>query len=170
MQLKALMRLVRRMTDDQCRVRKEMCGLRGGRELHMSRVADQSSAGRSCTGDWTGEVPANVSSYRGGTACISLRGAGFLADGWNRLGNLALEPNSIATPRQVGVRNDKGACWWPNGAATESWRRDLDVQVSSLVFGLNAQDDYIYPRGTLHRESTGRSWAIRNTSNVYEVE
>jgi len=38
------------------------------------------------------------------------------------------------------------------------------------VAGADEQDDYFYPRGILHREGAGRSWAIKNTSNVSEVE
>jgi len=41
-------------------------------------------------------------------------------------------PNEIATPRQVGARNDKGAWCWLKETATKSWRRDLQVRVSSL--------------------------------------
>ena len=42
------------------------------------------------------------------------------------------EPNEIATPRQVGARNDKGAWCWLKETATKSWRRDLQMRVSSL--------------------------------------
>jgi hypothetical protein len=134
MQLNVLMRSASGMAGDQCIVSNDMCGLRGGRELQTTRVANQAGAGRSCTGDWTGEVPAKMD-FRNG-----------------------------------GAGNDKGAWWWHKEAAMKSWRRDLSLQVSSLVSGLNTQYDYSYPRGTLHRGSTGRSWAVNNTSNVYEVE
>jgi len=75
--------------------------------------------------------------------------------------DLSVEPNEIAAPRQVGARNDKGeagepgtpgihgaAClsrndrlaWcWMKEAATKSWRRDLDEQVSSLFLGLTSR-------------------------------
>ena len=39
-----------------------------------------------------------------------------------------------------------------------------------IVFGADEQDDYSCPRSILHREGAGRSWAMNNTSNVYEVE
>jgi len=39
-----------------------------------------------------------------------------------------------------------------------------------IVFGAGGQDDYFYPRGILHREGAGRSWAIKNTSNTSGVE
>lgn len=142
MQLKALMGSATGMTDDQCRLSNEMCGLRGGRELKTTQVANQAGAGRSCTGEWTGEVPANADFYHGKLLCAGDRVTQAMANAW----------------------------WCLKEAATKSWRRDLDSQVSSLVFGLNAQYDYFYPRGTLHRESTGRSWAVKNTSNVSEVE
>jgi hypothetical protein len=142
MQLKALTRSDMGMTDDQCRVSNEIRGLRGGRELKTTQVANQVRAGRSCTDRWTGGVPARVDSYHGDLLCAGERVTQAMAGAW----------------------------WWPNEAATKSWRRDLDLQVSSLVSGLDTQDDYSYPRGTLHRESTGRSWAASNTSNVYEVE
>jgi len=29
-----------------------------------------------------------------------------------------------------------------------------------IVFGADEQDDYFYPRGILHRERAGRSWAV----------
>ena len=93
-------------------------------------------------GDWTGEVPTEAAFYHGELWCRGDRVTQAMANAW----------------------------WCLNEAATVSWRRDLNRQVSSLVFGLDAQDDYFYPRGTLHRESTGRSWAIRNASNVSEAE
>jgi len=46
------------------------------------------------------------------------------------------EPSEIATPRQVGARNDKGAWCWLKETATKSWRRDLQMRVSSLFLGL----------------------------------
>ena len=151
------------MTDRQCEASNEMCGLRGGSELTTTRVANQANTGRNWMRDWTREVPVNVSPYYGALAFVSLRGA-------KRRSNLGGERNGIATPRCVGAGSDQGAWWWHKEAATKSWRRDLDLQVSSLVSGLNAQDDYSYPRGTLPLESTGRSWAANNTSNVSEVE
>ena len=76
-----------------------------------------------------------------------------------------------------GAGNGKGAWWWPKEAAMRSWRRDLNSQVSSLISGLNTQYDYSYPRGTLHRESTGRSWAVitpqmpmRWSENKYRIQ
>ena len=29
-----------------------------------------------------------------------------------------------------------------------------------IIFGSDEQDDYFYPRGILHRERAGRSWAV----------
>jgi len=49
------------------------------------------------------------------------------------------EPNEIATPRQVGARNDKGAWCWLKETATKSWRRDLQMRVSSLFLGLTSE-------------------------------
>ena len=131
MQLKALTRSARGMTDDQCRVSNQMCGLRGGRELQTTQVADQAGAGRSCTGEWTGGVPVKAGFYHGELLCAGERVTQAMAGAW----------------------------WWLEEAATRSWRRDLDLQVSSLVSGLDAQDDCFYPRGALHPEGAGRSWA-----------
>jgi hypothetical protein len=181
MQLNVLMRSASGMAGDQCIVSNDMCGLRGGRELQTTRVANQASAGRNRMGDWTGEGPAMVRAYCSGPTSMSLRGTMVPKQSGRGLrlphpfsgarnDNDKVEPNEIAAPRLVGAGNDKGAWWWPKEAAAKSWRRDLDLQVSSLVSGLNRQHDYSYPRGTLHRESTGRSWAANNTSNVYEVE
>jgi len=39
-----------------------------------------------------------------------------------------------------------------------------------VVSGGGAQCDYFYPRGILHREGAGRSWAAKNTSNIPGVE
>lgn len=36
--------------------------------------------------------------------------------------------------------------------------------------GCDEQNDYFCPRGILHREGAGRSWAINNTSNSSGVE
>jgi hypothetical protein len=92
----------------------------------------------------------------------------------------------IATPRQVGARNDRRAWWWIHQAATKMWGRDLQELVSSLVLAVageaspalsyclvyhgDEQDNYPCPRNTLHRESDGRSWAMNNTSNLPGVE
>ncbi len=133
------------MTDKQCKGSSKACGLRGGRELTTTQVSKQVNTGRSWLRDWTGEVPARVSSYLGG------------------------ERNGIATPRQVGARNDKGAWWCNNEAARKLEKRPANAGLF-IVFGADGQDDYFYPRGVLHRESAGRSWAIRNTSNISGVE
>jgi hypothetical protein len=39
-----------------------------------------------------------------------------------------------------------------------------------IVFGTDEQDDYLYPRGILHREGAGRSRVMNNTSNIPGVE
>jgi len=225
------------------------------------QVAKLVRTGRGWLGRRTREVPAKLNSYRGGLASLSLRGARFLAcaseqapqsppppvfaRSHRRRSNLDGEPNEIATPRQVGARNDtplvfarltsvsrsnllgagidrpsarndKRAWWWMKEAATKSWRRDPQMTVSSLFLTMAAETssdfsysmmcpaghgspslrgtvvpkqslrgmrlprpfsgarnnstDYFYPRGILHREGAGRSWALNNTSNIPEVE
>ena len=92
----------------------------------------------------------------------------------------------IATPRQVGARNDRRAWRWINQVATKMWGRDLQERDSSLLLAVageaspdlssrlvchgDEQDNYPCPRNTLHRESDGRSWAMNNTSNLPGVE
>ena len=39
-----------------------------------------------------------------------------------------------------------------------------------ISFGTDERNDYFYPRGILHREGAGRSWAMNNTSNIPGVE
>jgi hypothetical protein len=95
MQLKALTKSATGMTDEQCEAGK-MPGLRGGRELTTTQVAER---------------PSNP--------------------GW--------EPSEIAAPRQVGARNDKSAWCWLKETATKSWRRDLQMAVSSLVLGVASE-------------------------------
>jgi len=124
------------MTDEQCQTDK-MPGLRGGRELTMVQVAKLVSSGRRWPGDLVTKAGARTDFYAGG------------------------EPNEIATPRQVGARNDKRTpneiagpsthgveCWasndkrawcWMKEAATKSWRRDLNLRVSSLVLGVGSK-------------------------------
>ncbi|MCK4844022.1 MAG: hypothetical protein KAS83_03520, partial [Dehalococcoidia bacterium] len=83
------------------------------------QVAKLVSTGWSWLPDWTREVSAKVNCYQSGRWCcsknvvaqfiglasLSLRGA-------KRRSNLGGEPNEIATPRQVGARNDKSTwCW-----------------------------------------------------------
>jgi hypothetical protein len=110
MQLKALTKSVTGTTDEQCQTDR-MPGLRGGRKLTTTRVAKLVSIGRSWLSGWVEEVPAKVNYYHGG------------------------EPNEIAAPRQVGACNDKRAWCWMKETAAESWRRDLQKQVSSLFLG-----------------------------------
>ena len=135
------------------------------------QMAKQLSTGRSWLPDWTREVSAKVKSYHGGRLCcsenvvaqfiglasLSLRGA-------KRRSNLGGEPNEIATPRQVGARNDERAWRWMNLAATKIWGRDLQEPVSSLVLavdGADEQDYYLCPWNILHQESAGRSWETK---------
>ena len=92
MQLKALTKSATGMTDEQCEAGK-MPGLRGGRELTTTQVAERPS-------------------------------------------NPGGEPSEIATPRQVGARKEQGAWGWLKETATKSWRRDLQMRVSSLFLGL----------------------------------
>jgi len=175
---------------------------RGRRELATMQVVKQLSTGQSRLPDWTREVSAKVNSYQSGRvyclknvvaqfiglAPLSLRGA-------KRRSNLGGEPNEIATPRQVGARNDKMRPRLINQAATKIWGRDLQEPVSSLVLAMvgKASPDLSYGlvcpagkgRGWMgltnrttisahgafsHKEGGGRSWAINNTSNLPGVE
>ena len=106
--LKALTESATGMTDRQCEVNNKMWGLRGGSELTTTRVAKQVSAGRSWMYDWTGEIPATVSSYHGARSCAGSRVSQATANAW---------------------------CWRKE-AATKSWRRDLQELVSSLFLGM----------------------------------
>ncbi|MGB5925364.1 MAG: hypothetical protein WBH01_04640 [Dehalococcoidia bacterium] len=169
--MKALTESGTEMADGQCEADK-MPGLRGGRELMTTQVAKLVSTGRSWLDDWRGEVPAKVNFYHGG------------------------EPNGIATPRLVGARNDDSAWCWMKEAATKSWRRDLQMPVSSFYFGdgresmtrfsllpslsrcqvitgrdgADGEDHYRCPCGALGNEGAGRSWVLNNTSNVSGVD
>ena len=151
------------MTDQQCEVNNEMCGLRGGRELTITQVAKQVNTGRSWMYEWTGEVPATVTSYQGGLAFLSLRGA-------KRRSNLGGEPNEVAAPRQVGARNDKDAWCWAKEAAAKSWRRDPQELVSSLFLGLMSKTT-ITTHGAFSpgRVPVGRG-QLKNTSNIPGVD
>ncbi len=185
--MQALTRSAAEMIDGQCQLDK-MAGLRGGRELTTTQVTSLGSRGESSVGRWMRKVPATARRYLGRLGLMSLRGA-------KRRSNLGGEPSEIATPRQLGARSDKSAWCWMKQAAAKSWRRDLQMTVSSLVFGTGQgtmasllfpldssrwrgeeaagagqQDDYFYPRGILHREGAGRSWATKNTSNISGVE
>ena len=111
MQLKALVRSVRGMTDDQCSVSDAMCGLRGGRELQTTQVAKQANTGWTWMHGWTGEVPPMVSSCDNARLCLG----------------------GCLTPETAN------AWWWTIEAATESWRRDLQELVSSLFLGLTSR-------------------------------
>jgi hypothetical protein len=150
MQLRALTRSATGMTDQQCKTSNGMCGLRGGRELKTTRVASQASAGWPWLRDCMEQTPTEVNRCHDGFTFPSLPGTMVPKQ----------SGRGVRLPRPFsGAGDDKGAWWWYTEAAAKSWRRDLNLQVSSLVFGLNEQDDYFYPRGPLHRESTGRSWA-----------
>ena len=118
---------------------------RGRRELTTMQVAKQLSTGQSWLPDWTREALAKVNLYQSGRLCVG---------------------------GSVNQATTRMWCWM-NQAATKSWRRDVHLQVSSLVLGVDGtdeQDDYICPRSILHREAGGRSWAINNTPNVSGVE
>jgi len=167
MQLKALTKSGTDMTDEQCQLGK-MPGLRGGRELTTAQAARLVSTGRSWLGDWRGKVSAKMNFYHGGCLCAGGRVTQATANAW----------------------------WWMKEAATKSWRRDLQMPVSSFYFGdgresmtrfillprssrcrvitgqdgADGEDHYRCPRGILHREGAGRSWAIENTSNISGVE
>jgi hypothetical protein len=167
MQLKALTKSGTEMADGQCETDR-MRGLRGGRELTTTQVAKLVSTGRSWLDDWRGEVPARVNSCHGGRLCAGGRVTRATANAW---------------------------CWMKE-AATKSWRRDLQMLVSSFYFGdgrenmtrfillpslsrrqviigqdgADGEDHYRCPCGALGNEGTGRSWAMNNTSNVSGVE
>ena len=181
---------------------------RGRRELTTMQVVKQLSTGQSRLPDWTREVSAKVNSYQSGCLCclknvvaqfiglapLSLRGARFLAYASEQAPQ-SVWGRGIATPRQVGARNDKRRPRLINQAATKIWRRDLQERVSSLVLAMvgEALPDLSYclvcpagkGRGWMgltnrttisahgafsHKEGGGRSWAINNTSNLLGVE
>ena len=164
--MKALTRSATAMAGGQCPPDK-MAGLRGGRELATTQAASLVSGGRRWPGGRRRDVPAGANSYHGGCLYTGGRATRATASAW---------------------------CWMKEAAA-KSWRRDLQMTVSSLVFstaqetiaslllpldscrwrgketdGAEHQNDYFYPRGILHREGVGRSWAIENTSNISGVE
>jgi len=128
MQLKALTKSAIGMTDEQCQPDK-MPGLRGGRELTMAQVAKLPRLGGSWPVDLVIKAGTGTDFYRGG------------------------EQGEIAAPRQVGARNDKVTWCWMKETAIEHWRRDLNLQVSSLFLGLMNRTT-ISARGAL---STGRA-------------
>ena len=157
------------------------------RELTTMQMVKQLSTDQSWLPDWRREAlakmkyygigslrsPKNIGAQFIGFAYLSLRGARFLAYTLNRLRNLGGEPNEIATPRQVGARNDRRVWWWINQAAIKNWGRDLQERVSSLVLavaGADRNDDYPCLWNTLHQEGDGRSWAINDTPNLPGVE
>ncbi len=166
MQFKALTRPATEMADGQCQLDK-MAGLRGGRELTTTQVASPYSICRNWPGGGRKEVPAMTNSCHGGRLCSGGR----------------------------VTRATAGAWCWTKEAAAKSWRRDLQMTVSSLVFspdqgtvaslllpldssrwrgketdGADQQNDYFCPRGILHREGAGRSRAMNNTPNISGVE
>jgi hypothetical protein len=69
-----------------------------------TQVANLLSKGRSWGHDWMREVPANVNSYHGGRLCAEGRVNQATADAWCPV----------------------------NQTAAKSWRRDLQMSVSSL--------------------------------------
>jgi hypothetical protein len=156
MQLKALTKSATGMTDEQCEAGK-MPGLRGGRELTIAQVAKLPSSGRSWLNDLRREVPVRMNYYHGGLAFLSWQGVRFLAYAGDRLRNLGGEPNEIATPRQVGARNDKRAWYWLKETATKSWRRDLQMTVSSLFLVPVAQTSSDLSYRLVCRAGRGRS-------------
>ena len=99
-------------------------GLTRGSKLTMTRMAKQANRGWTLTRDWMGEVSATMSSYYGARLCLG----------------------GCLTPETPN------AWWWTIESAIEGRRRDLDLQVSSLVSGLNTQYDYFYAHGAF---STG---------------
>jgi hypothetical protein len=118
------MRSATGIADEQCELSSEMCGLRGGRELTTAQVARKAGTGRRGLSNWMEEVPAKVSYYRGGRLCAEHRVIRAIASAW---------------------------CWMKE-RATKSWRRDLQMLVSSLFLGLTSKTT-ISPHGAF---STGR--------------
>jgi hypothetical protein len=156
-----------------------MPGPRGRRELTITQVTKQLSTGQSWLRDWMREVSAKVNSCQDGRLCclknvvarfiglapLSLRGA-------KRRSNLGGEPNEIATPRQVGARNDKRRPRWVNQGATEIWRRDLRELVSSLVLALVRQASPDLAYCVVSRAGQGKGWlglTSRTTISAYEA-
>jgi hypothetical protein len=129
-----------------------MPGLRGGRELTTMQVAKQLSTGQSWLRDCTREVSAKVNSCQGGRLCclknvvaqfiglapLSLRGARFLAYASEQAPQ-SVWGRGIATPRQVGARNDKRRLHLINHSAMKIWRGDLRMLVSSLFLASPAE-------------------------------
>jgi hypothetical protein len=147
--------------------------------LTTTQVAKQLSTGQSWLRDCTREVSAKVNSCQGGRLCclknvvgrfiglapLSLREA-------KRRSNLGGEPNEIATPRQVGARNDKRRPRWINQAATKSWRRDLQMPVSSLVLALVRQASPDLAYCVVSRAGQGKGWlglTSRTTISAHEA-
>ena len=159
---------------------------RGRRELTTMQAVKQLSTGQSRLPDWTREVLAKVNSYQSGRLCcsenvvaqfvglgsLSLRGAKFLAYARNRLRNLGGEANEIATPRQVGARNDKRAWWWMKEAAIKIWGRDRQEPVSSLVLAPVAQTSSNFSYHLVCPAGAGRGWLRmmnRTTISAHEA-
>jgi hypothetical protein len=147
--------------------------------LTITQVTKQLSTGQSWLRDWMREVSAKVNSCQDGRLCclknvvarfiglapLSLRGA-------KRRSNLGGEPNEIATPRQVGARNDKRRPRWVNQGATEIWRRDLRELVSSLVLALVRQASPDLAYCVVSRAGQGKGWlglTSRTTISAYEA-
>ena len=133
--------------------------------MTTTQLAKQLSTGWSWPPDWTREVPAKVNCYQSGRWCcsknvvaqfiglasLSLRGA-------KRRSNLGGEPNEIATPRQVGARNDKSAWCWMKETAIKIWGRDPREPVSSLVLAPVAEASSDLPYCLVSRAGQGRGW------------
>jgi hypothetical protein len=142
MQLRALTRSARGMTDNQCRASNEMGGLRRGRELTTTRVAKQGNTGWTWMHGWTGEVPVMVSSRDSVRLCLGGRVTRETANAW----------------------------WWTIESAIEGWRRDLRKLVSSLFLGL-VGNMTISTRGAFSTPGGCWSVVgNRNTSNTSGVE
>lgn len=109
--------------------------------MTTTQVAKQVNTGRSWMHDGTREVPATLSSCPGARLCPGGRVDGATADAW---------------------------CW-KTGSYKKLEKRPAGIGLFT-VFGADEQHDYFYPRGILHREGAGRSWAITNTSNIPGVD
>jgi hypothetical protein len=95
------------ITDEQCQGKQE-AWTEGRRELTTMHVAKLFSSGQSWLSDLSGRAPITMNSYRGGRLCAGGRLTQATASVW----------------------------WCTKEAAKKSWRRDVHLQVSSLVLRL----------------------------------
>jgi len=143
----------------------------GRRELTTTQVAKQLSTAQSWLRDCTREVPGKVNSDHGGRLCclknvvarfiglapLSLRGARFLAYASEQAPQ-SVWGRGIATPRQVGARNDKRRPRLINQAATKIWGRDLRELVSSLFLAPVKESLPAFSYRSIYPAGQARGW------------